>query len=59
MLHRLIASPPRNLGKWCAYLLILLTPGSFIVLPVLWLVRLVAVPALRAPASPPGAPSSD
>src|SRR5688572_23518808 len=58
MLHRWITSP-RDLGKWCAYLLILLTPGSFIVLPVVWLVRLAVAPAWRAPASPPGAPSSD
>ena len=25
--------------KWCAYALVLLAPGSFIVLPALWLVR--------------------
>jgi hypothetical protein len=39
MLGRLKASLPHNLGKWCAYALILLVPGSFIALPVMWLVR--------------------
>ena len=40
MLGHLKASLPHNLGKWCAYAVILLVPGSFIVLPVMWLVRL-------------------
>jgi hypothetical protein len=40
MYNRLIAASPRELGKWCAYALIMLAPGSFVVLPVLWLVRL-------------------
>ena len=26
-------------AKWCAYALLLLAPGSFLVLPVLWAVR--------------------
>ena len=30
---------PRELAKWCAYALLLLAPGSFFVLPLLWLVR--------------------
>ena len=29
-------------AKWCAYALLLLAPGSFIVLPVVWLVRTLA-----------------
>ena len=29
----------QQLGKWCVYGLLLLAPGSFLVLPVLWLVR--------------------
>jgi Na+-transporting NADH:ubiquinone oxidoreductase subunit NqrD len=29
----------RSLGKWCIYGLLLLAPGSFLVLPMLWLVR--------------------
>jgi hypothetical protein len=30
----------RNYGRWGAYLLILLTPGSFVLLPVLALIKL-------------------
>ena len=30
---------PGRLGKWCAIAVILATPGSFIVLPALWLAR--------------------
>ncbi len=41
MLRRLIASSPHELGKWCAYAVILLVPGTFVVLPVMWLIRLV------------------
>jgi hypothetical protein len=40
MFRRLIASSPREVRTWCAYALILLAPGSFFVLPLLWLVRL-------------------
>jgi len=47
MFRHLIASSPRELGKWCAYALMLLAPGSFIVLPVLWLVTLFGVQASR------------
>jgi hypothetical protein len=39
MIRRLIAATPRELVKCCAYALILLTPGSFVVLPLLWLIR--------------------
>ncbi len=28
-----------ELGKWCACALLLLVPGSFIALPVIWIVR--------------------
>ena len=35
-------SPP-ELRKWGAYALILLVPGSFVILPVLWLVRLRSI----------------
>ena len=34
-----ITSGPRELTKLCLYVLVLLAPGSFVVLPVLWLVR--------------------
>jgi len=37
--HRQGAVLPRDVGKWCACALALLVPGSFIFLPVLWLVR--------------------
>jgi len=30
---------PRELTRWCGYALVLLTPGSFVVVPVLWLAR--------------------
>jgi hypothetical protein len=30
----------RELTKWCLYVLVLLTPGSFVALPAVWLVRL-------------------
>ena len=30
----------RELTKWCMYGLVLLAPGSFVVLPALWFVRL-------------------
>jgi len=39
MFLRQMVSPPRALGKWCAYALILLAPGSFVVLPVIGLIR--------------------
>jgi hypothetical protein len=39
MFRRPIAPSPRELWKWCAYALILLAPGSFVVLPLLWLAR--------------------
>jgi hypothetical protein len=47
MFRRLIAFSPRSLSKWCAYTLILLAPGSFIVLPVLWLVKVLGIQASR------------
>jgi hypothetical protein len=40
MTLRLTALPPAT-GKWCAYALLLFMPGSFILLPALWLVRYV------------------
>ena len=33
--------------KWCAYALVLLAPGSFIVLPMLWLARTLAARSPR------------
>ena len=38
--HSLDPQPERRtFGKWCAYLLVLLMPGSFEVLALLWLYR--------------------
>jgi len=38
-LHRYPRVPLREIAKWCAYALVLLAPGSFVFLPVMWLVR--------------------
>ncbi len=35
----------RQVGKWCAYVLILLTPGTFVILPALWLIRRFVSPS--------------
>ena len=43
LLLRPLTATPRELAKWCAYTLVLLAPGSFIVLPLLWLYRQVAL----------------
>jgi hypothetical protein len=45
MFRRSLGLSPRELGKYCAYALILLAPGSFVVLPVLWLVRQFCIQA--------------
>jgi len=29
----------RNFGKWCAVVVVLVTPGSFVVVPAIWLAR--------------------
>jgi len=34
-----LSSSSAKLGKWCALAVALVTPGSFIVLPLLWLAR--------------------
>ena len=52
MFSRLSAAPAA--GKWCAYLLLLLVPGSFFVLPAVWLVRFVRRPL---PATGAGQPT--
>jgi hypothetical protein len=39
MFRRLKAAIPQEPGKWCVYVLVLLTPGSFIALPLLWLLN--------------------
>jgi hypothetical protein len=43
-MFRTLALPSlTELRKWCAYALVLAVPGSFVVLPVFWLVRHLAV----------------
>jgi hypothetical protein len=37
----------QKLGRCCAWVLLLIAPGSFVVLAALWLVRLLAVQAAR------------
>ena len=54
MFRRLMTSSPREFGKYCAYALILLAPGSFVVFPVMWLLKLVAVQASRQGRELPG-----
>ena len=39
MFRALTAATPRDFAKWGAYAVLLLAPGSFFVLPILWLVR--------------------
>ena len=39
MLNNLRLPASHELGKWCAYILVLLAPGSFVVLPMLWIFR--------------------
>lgn len=46
MFSRQTASP-REFRKWCAYALLLLMPGSMLVLPLLWLFRRNGGPAVR------------
>jgi hypothetical protein len=44
MLRQLKPSRPRELAKWCLYILVLLAPGSSAVFIILWLVRLSRAP---------------
>jgi hypothetical protein len=34
-----VAPSTARLGKWCACVLLLLAPGSFVILPIVWLAR--------------------
>ncbi len=36
------ASWPRDYRKWCAYVLLLVTPGSFILLPAVAMIKFLA-----------------
>jgi hypothetical protein len=44
MLRQLKPPRPRELAKWCLYILVLLAPGSSAVFIILWLVRLSRAP---------------
>ncbi len=39
MFQSLMATQPREWAKWCVYALVLLTPGSFVIVPLYCLVR--------------------
>ena len=44
-MDQLTASLPRHYGKWWVYLVILLTPGSFLVVSAVALYRLIVTSA--------------
>ena len=45
--------PAREIAKWCSCaIIVLLAPGSFVVLPLLWLTRYRASRAARLSAAP-------
>jgi hypothetical protein len=58
MLRQPISASPRDFGKWCAYAVALLAPGSFVVLPAIWLYRLVAAQVARKAARSLACPGS-
>jgi hypothetical protein len=35
----------RQVAKWCGCVLVLLTPGTFVIIPVLWLIRRFVLPS--------------
>jgi hypothetical protein len=39
VLRAIKSAPAGEWAKWCAFALILLTPGSFVIVPVVWLAR--------------------
>jgi hypothetical protein len=43
MFRSLAAASPLDVRKWGIYALILLAPGSFVLLPAYWLLRRLAV----------------
>jgi hypothetical protein len=52
-MNRWIASLPQPYAKWFGYLLLALAPGSFVVLPAIWLIRLRREAQARTPSIPP------
>jgi hypothetical protein len=59
MPHTFTESTPLQIGKWCAYALILLTPGSFFVLAVMGLIKLCGVRFSSRPSSFHRNPAAD
>ena len=55
MFNSLMAIPPREWAKWCAYALVLLTPGSFVIVPLYCLVRHGLLRTARLKAAPESA----
>lgn len=51
MFSALSATAPREWAKWCVCAVLLLAPGSFIVLPMLWIGRQLAARVLRPAAT--------
>ena len=47
MLRRVLGWSPQELKKGCVYALVLLAPGSFVILPVFWLVRMLSARVAR------------
>ena len=39
MLNKASTIPPREIVKWYTYAIVLMAPGSFVVLPLLWLAQ--------------------
>ena len=52
-MKRWMASLPQPYARWCACLLFLLVPGSFVLLPALWLIRLCREGQARSPSPQP------
>jgi hypothetical protein len=52
MMNRWIDSL-RSHGKWALYLLVLLTPGSFVLLPAYWVLRWRRGAPEQTPSAPP------
>jgi hypothetical protein len=40
-MSRQLFAPPRKLKTWCVYAVLLIVPGSLVIVAALWLMRLV------------------
>ena len=52
MFNAFTVPPQREWMKWCAFALVLIAPGSFVVLPLLWLWRLLAMRTMQPKTAP-------